>query len=150
MISTDKLKIVPMDSLESLERLISAIHDYHIDEFSPEIINKTIYDTFFCGYEAWIDGVAVGWSYASCIDGVFTLDGYNTTKHIFIASKMGKAICNYLFNRKNVGVIFTMHKTNLRPVTVLAKRIGFRTLMNVGDKTLFYKVKSWVSKQQQS
>jgi hypothetical protein len=141
-INGDKVKIIPMDSLESLERLANAVHNDISTKISLKIINERLYNLFYCGYEAIVDGVAVGWSYSKCDAGIFSLDGCNAGVSIFVASKMGKMVCVELFS-EGIETILSMHKTKQRNTTALIKRIGFKKLLSAEDRTLFYKVKSW-------
>jgi hypothetical protein len=141
-INGDEVKIIPMDSIESLERLANATYNDISTETSLKIINERLYRLFYCGYEAIVGDVAVGWSYSKCDAGIFTLDGCNAGVSIFVASKMGKMVCAELFSG-GIETILSMHKAKQRHVTALIKRIGFKKLLSAEDRTLFYKVKSW-------
>jgi hypothetical protein len=141
-INGDEVKIVPMDSIESLERLANAIHNEGSTKGTLEQINEKLYEIFYCGYEAIVGGIPVGWSYSKRDAGIFTLDGCNAGVNIFVASKMGKMVCAELFG-EGIETILSMHKTKDKHITALIKRIGFRKLLSAEDRTLFYKVKSW-------
>ena len=138
-VGTQTINIVPMDSYESLARLADAVYNDPTTDVSRETINEWLFSSFVFGYEALLDGVAVGWSYCTLIGGGYFLDGCNIKVNPFIASKMGKMICEDLRNIYNCKIVLTYHKEKEKHATVLAKRIGFQRLFKLQDTVFFYK-----------
>lgn len=138
--SAQNINVVPMESLESLERLAHAVYNDPTTDVSRETINEWLFNSFMFGYEALLNGVAVGWAYATILGGAYFLDGCNIKVNPFIASKMGKMVCKDLFNIYKTQIILTYHKKEEKHATALAKRIGFKWLLQLQDIIFFYKV----------
>jgi hypothetical protein len=122
--------------LTNIVELCKACQRYERNTLTLEEIYQRIFDWYVLGYEVYVDGSLRGWSYALCVDGVFTLDGHNEGVPIFYASKAGKLVCADLFER-HTKTIFTVHDEDERHLHTLVRRIGFKTVGTKEGKTFF-------------
>ena len=88
-------------------------------EYLEENLNNYLYKL----WEIYCNGKKSGVVVALCVDGMYTLDGYNNTKNFFMAVEAGKKASDEIFKVTNE--IWTIHKQSLKMVTLLALRIGF-------------------------
>ena len=121
--------------------LCNACFQYDRNTLSLEEITEKFSKWYVLGYEVWQDGQIKGWSYALKVNGIYTLDGINNGVSVFSASRAGKMVAKALF-KDHTDFIITGHDVDQKELDILAKRVGFKHLLNYEDRTLFYMRKS--------
>jgi hypothetical protein len=128
------IELKPLRDRDYLLKFVAADED---NDFTYEEADREFFQDgrFVFGYEVFNNGIRHGVAFSLLCDGLYSLDGYNTSPRFHMAVLAGKAVVKKLFD-KYTDVVFTEHHKDNLMVTLLAKKIGFINFETFGDKNV--------------
>ena len=106
-----------------------------------EYVENEFRDHLYKCWDAYSGGIRVGVVLSFCIDGIYTIDGFNESKDFMCAVIAGKMACEEIF--KVTDTIWTMHLCKHERITLLAEMMGFEKVKIEDDHILLKREKLW-------
>lgn len=131
--SSKEIRITP---IVDLEELAQAITRHYESEQTIEQSRNIINNGFVFGYRCQ-EGDALGFCYILNSNGIYILDACNKGLKMFLALSVVKKVIKEAFE-KITDCVTCVYKKDDIGSSIIRKRLGFKYLLTIQDKSLFF------------